>query len=256
MRGLSGSAVTKATTRPLLKTGGNMAIPTDLPSIVMAVGGLGTAAFGLVDATKIGPNGGISNAGFAFIQDTVREFLPGASRSKSLQGSRTAQDLLDVLHGNWINGRTLADQKAIAKSLLKLRLAPGTAPDFAKATGVDSTALSSVATSMTTGASLTPEQTNVLGRFDLALTALLDRGYQHADQRYRNAAKVLGMMFALVLALLGGWAISEAPASYFGSADMWIAVLGGFLATPLAPISKDVASALTAGVRAVQAMKG
>ena len=61
-----------------------MAIPIDgLGTIVTAIGGLGTAAFGLVDATKIGSNGGISNAGFAFIQDAVRKLLPRARRGKS-----------------------------------------------------------------------------------------------------------------------------------------------------------------------------
>jgi hypothetical protein len=233
-----------------------MAIPADLSSIVLAVGGLGTAAFGLVDATKIGSNGGISNAGFAYIEDAIKKFVPDATRSNSAVDAGPGQDLLDVLHGNWINGKPLADQKAIAKSLLKLRLAPGTASTFAKATGVDANVLASVATSMTTGSSLTSEQTNVLGRFDLALTALLDRGYQHADQRYRNAAKVLGMIFALVLAVLGGWAISGNSAAYLGSMGMWQAILAGLLATPLAPISKDVASALAAGVKAVQAVKG
>lgn len=233
-----------------------MIIPLgSLGTIVTAIGGLGTAAFGLVDATKVGSKGGISNAGFAFIRDAVRKLLPQASRGESSPGAGSEQDLLDVLHGNWVNGRALPDQKAIAKSLLKLRLSPDTAKDFATATGVDANALSSVATSMTTGASLTPEQANVLGRFDLALTALLDRGYQHADQRYRNAAKVLGMIFAVVLALLGGWAISDDP-SYFASADVFKAILAGLLATPLAPISKDVASALAAGVKAVQAVKG
>ena len=230
-----------------------MAIPIDgLGTIVTAIGGLGTAAFGLVDATKIGSNGGISNAGFAFIQDAVRKLLPRASRGKSSPDAGSDRDLLDVLHGNWINGRALPDQKAIAKSLLKLRLSPSTADAFATATGVDPNVLSSVATSMTTGASLTAVQTNVLGRFDLALTALLDRGYQHADQRYRNAAKVLGMIFAVLLAVLGGLAISQ----NFDSADLLKAILAGLLATPLAPISKDIASALAAGVKAVQAMKG
>ena len=96
------------------------------------------------------------------------------------------------------------------------------------------------------------KRSRVTPRFDLALTALLDRGYQHADQRYRNAAKGLGMIFAVLLAVLGGLAISQ----NFDTADLLKAILAGLLATPLAPISKDVASALAAGVKAVQAMKG
>jgi hypothetical protein len=164
--------------------------------------------------------------------------------------------VLDVLHGNWINGSPLADQKAIAKSLIKLRLSKDNAAGFAKATGVDETVLTAVALAMRAGTPLTTDQTNALGRFDLALTALLDDGYQHADQRYRNSAKVLASVVAVVLAVAGGWAIKEtAAAVYFGSADMWQAALCGLLAIPLAPISKDLASALQAGVKVAQAVR-
>jgi len=231
-----------------------MAIPTDLSSIVVAIGGLGTAAFGLVDATKIGSNGGVSNAGFGFIQDAIRKLIPRADRSPSSSVGGGSLDVLDALHGNWINGKPLADQKTIAKSLLKLQLSPATAADFAKATGVDAATLSAVAASMTSGTALTSAQSDVLGRFDLALTVILDRGYQRADQKYRNASKVLAMVFAIVLAVLGGW--STAPsAGYFGSADMWTMILFGVLATPFAPISKDLASALSAAVKAAQIVR-
>lgn len=225
--------------------------PTDLAShlgtIVLAVGALGTAAFGLVDITKLLPNGGISNAGFAFIEAAVRQLLPNAGATSMT---------LDDLHGNWINGRPLEDQKAIAKSLLKLQLSPATANDFAAATHVDAVVLAGVAANMTTGASLTPAQTNVLGRFDLTLTAILDAAYQHADQRYRNAAKFVAMILAVLLALFGGWVISSATASFLGSAEMWQVIVCGLLATPLSPISKDLASALQAGVKVAQAVKG
>jgi hypothetical protein len=227
-------------------------LASHLGSIVVAIGSLGTAAFGLVDATKIGPKGGISNVGFARIKGAVRQFLPNASGASSSAGSG-AGNLLGVLHGNWINGTALADQKAIAKSLIKLQLSAATAKDFAAATGVDGDALSRVAASMTSGTSLTSAQSNVLGRFDLTLTAILDRAYQHADQRYRNAAKVLAMIFAILLAFLGGLAVFP---DYFRSEEVWIVLLCGVLATPLAPISKDLASALQAGVKVAQAIKG
>jgi hypothetical protein len=232
-----------------------MAIPTELGSVVVAIGALGTAAFGLVDAAKIGRSGGISNTGFGYIRDAVRQLLPGASRNASSAEGTARGNLLDVLHGNWINGRPLADQKTIAKSLIKLQLTSATAGDFAAATGVDGGALSGVAQSMTSGEGLTSAQANVLGRFDLALTALLDGGYQRADQRYRNASKFLAMIFAVLLALLGGWSLSPPDAFFLGSADMWRVVLAGLLATPLAPMTKDLASALQAGVKAAQAVK-
>jgi hypothetical protein len=221
-----------------------MPIP-DLGNIAAAVGALGAASFALVDATKIGRNGGVSHSGFGFIESGVRQLMPDQQETK----------LLSVLHSNWINGAPLGDQKAIAKSLLKLRLTPATAESFARATNVDAGVLRAVATSMVNGDDLTQPQANALGRFDLALTAALDDAYQHADQRYRNAAKVLAAIVAVVLALLGGWAMWVGTNVFFGSQEMWVSLMCGLLAIPLAPVSKDLTSALAAGVKVAQALK-
>jgi hypothetical protein len=222
-------------------------------SAIVAIGALGTAAFGLVDAMKTLPSGGISNAGYAFIERAVQSFFSGQRRNAATGDMRR---LFDTLHGNWINGTPLADQKAIAKSLIKLRLNETTAGAFANATGVDPATLKIVGEKMSKGAKLEPNETNVLGRFDLALTAILDGGYQHADQRYRNASKLAAMVVATVLAWVGGLAITtNGLASYLGSHDMWRALVAGLLAAPLAPISKDLASAVSAGVKAAQAIR-
>jgi hypothetical protein len=67
---------------------------------------------------------------------------------------------------------------------------------------------------------------------------------------------VLASVVAVVLAVLGGLAVSANPAAtYFWSAEMGRAVLCGLLATPLAPIAKDIASALAAGVKVAQTFK-
>ena len=225
----------------------------DITSVVTAAGALGIASFALVDATKIGRQGGISNSGFSRIQAAVNEFYPGVTRESLPGDANSASRMLDILHGNWINGMPLADQKAIAKSLIKLRLSKDTAAAFAEATGVDAVVLAATADSMNNGTELSLPQNNVLGRFDLGLTAILDAGYQRADQKYRNNSRVLASGVAVVLAVLGGWSVAEA--AYFGSVLMWQSVLCGLLAIPLAPISKDLASALTAGVRVAQSLK-
>lgn len=222
-------------------------------SAILAIGALGTAAFGLVDALKALPDGGISNAGYVFIEQALQSFFSGQTR-KAATGDM--KRLYDVLHGNWINGIPVSDQKAIAKSLIKLRLNATTADAFAKATGVDPTTLKTVGEKMSNGMSLMANETNVLGRFDLALTAILDDGYQHADQRYRNSSKLAAMVISTILALIGGFAITTQPAiSYLLSSEIWRAFLAGILATPLAPISKDLASALSAGVKVAQAIR-
>jgi hypothetical protein len=228
--------------------------PDDIGSLIAAIGALGTASFALVDATKISGNFGVSNSGFGFIDAAVRTFLTEARRKEK---NADAMNVLDTLHGNWINGVALADQKAIAKSLIKLRLSEDTAAAFAKAADVDEKVLKSVAEAMRAGTEIKDQaQINALGRFDLALTAILDDGYQHADQKYRNTAKVLASAVAIVLAVVGGWAVVGGTASdYFGSAMVWQAALCGLVAVPLAPITKDVASALQAGVKVAQAIR-
>jgi hypothetical protein len=221
-------------------------------STVAAIGALGTAAFGIVDGLKTLPVVGISNSGYAFIQRGVQDFFAGATR-------RTAKGdlkiLFDTLHGNWINGRELDDQKAIAKSLIKLRLDSTTAPQFAKATGVDGPVLAQVGAKMSNNTPLDPTETNVLGRFDLALSAILDGAYQHADQRYRNWSKLTATFVAVLLAFSGGLALDNGSGAYLGTPHMWLSLLAGVLAAPLAPMTKDIASALQAGVKVAQGFR-
>jgi len=223
----------------------------DIGNAVAAIGALGTASFALVDGTKLLRDGGISNSGFIHIESAVRKFFPNASRKLKGGRQKSERELLDILHGNWINGTALADQKAIAKSLIKLRLNDGTAAAFADATDVDAAVMKSVAQKMTNGQSLEANETNVLGRFDLALTAMLDEGYNRADQKYRNRARGLASLVAVVLAVLGGWSLGYG----FWTPDMAKTALCGVLATPLAPISKDLTTALAAAVKVAQTVR-
>ena len=39
---------------------------------------------------------------------------------------------------------------------------------------------------------MTPAEISILGQFDAVLGAVLDEAYERADQKYRNAAKLLG----------------------------------------------------------------
>src|SRR5262249_11092941 len=89
-----------------------------------------------------------------------------------------------------------------------------------------------------------------LGQFDTALSAVLDAAYERGDQKYRNAAKVLAMIVAMVMAGLAGY-------FFFGGGWQTVgkALLVGLAATPLAPIAKDLASSLQAAAGAVGAIK-
>ena len=220
----------------------------DPSSYVLAVGALGTAAFALVDSSKV-VLGGVSNCGFGQIRGVVTRLFPASGpQTPPLPLNR----MLGVLRANWLNGTPLGDQKQIAKTLIKLRLNADSAGHLARVTGVDAELLTSVARKIASGQSLDQPEQDVFGRFDLILTTLLDEGYQRADQIYRNTAKAAAMVVSVVLAYLGGWAIAAGPfLAYCFSADAGIALLTGLIATPLAPISKDLASGITAATKAI-----
>ena len=222
----------------------------NLTQIVLAIGSLGTAAYGVVDVSK-GFGGGVSNRGFGDIKKVVSQFIPavsGASGGSAL----SLTSVLTTLRANWLNGMALGDQKSVAKALIKLNLNAASARAMAAATGVAETVLTSIAQKLPAGGDLTKEESDAYGRFDLLLSAVLDQGYQRADQRYRNSAKLLAVPVAVGLALLGAWAISPGPLL---PPDAWRAVVGGLLATPLAPVAKDLASGIQAGTKLAQAWK-
>lgn len=226
-----------------------MSDPVTVAGMASAIATLASAAFALVDAAKLGPKGGVSQAGFGFVEKAVALFLPPQHSNPAIVAANAR--VLDVLHGLWINGAPIVEQKAVAKSLLKLRLAAHTAGDFAAATGVESGQLAAVAGHMDSGTAFNEAQANAHGRFDVELSAVLDAAYQHADQRYRNLMRVLALGLSTLLALHGGWALAgDAP--YFGTEAMWRAVLCGVLAAPLAPVAKDGASLLAAAAKLVQ----
>ena len=223
----------------------------DLSKVVLAVGALGTAAYGLVDTTKALGDGGVSKVGFNDIRKILTLFVEEAVDTDNANTSALGLRSIEAtLTANWINGMALADQKAVAKALIKLNLSATTANTMATATGVSPQILKSIAEKLPTGTALTPEETDVYGRFDLLLSSLLDQGYQRGDQRYRNRAKILAVPFAVLLAVLGALGIYGADPRYLG-----LSVIAGLLATPLAPVAKDVASAIQVGAKVAQLWK-
>jgi hypothetical protein len=228
---------------------------SNILNFLAAAGGLGTAAFGLVDATKAFGNG-VSNSGFKFIRRAVDKFIGGTAGSQVFG----RKDIMATLKANWINGAAKADQKATSKSLIRLCLTPENAEKLAKNTGIDPVKFKECVTTIRTGAKLSEEHLNLLGEFDAIVSAVLDEGYERADQKYRNASKVVAAGFAVVLAIFAGGIIfsSNAPfhiGDYLTSRDFLVAILVGIVATPLAPIAKDLSTTLSAAIKAVSAIK-
>src|SRR5262245_39457076 len=83
---------------PALAAPGRFGV-SDLATLFLAVGALGTAAFGLVDATKAF-GGGVSNFGLPGLQKVVGRFAP------ALDVALGRSEWRRVVRAHWINGRS------------------------------------------------------------------------------------------------------------------------------------------------------
>lgn len=227
-----------------------------LAQVITAIGGLGTAAFGLVEALKPAV-GSINRMGLKHIQQTVEALTP----DQSAPGLPTAplnalprKNILQTIAANWVNGTDVNSQKAIAKSLIKLHLSAGNAEAIAARTNVDADLLKSVAAKTVAGTPLVQAESDVFARFDLILTAMLDEAYQCSDQVYRNGTRALAAVLAVILALAGAWSLAG-PGFWTQTSNVVLAFLIGLLATPLAPIAKDISTALATAVNTMQVVK-
>jgi hypothetical protein len=222
-----------------------------LPDVITAIGGLGTAAFGLLEAIKpVIP--WINRMGFPEIRTTITTLTPSEPGAHPPVNALPRAKILDTLLANWVNGNDVASQKAIAKTLIKMHLSAGNAAAVAAATNVDPALLAGAAASIAASAALDQQQTDAYSRFDLIVTAMLDEVYQCADQVYRNWTRAWAAAIAVALSLVGGYVLQGAYQSF---SDFGIALLIGLLATPLAPIAKDLTTALATAVNTLQLVK-
>ena len=228
-----------------------------ISTFMAAAGALGTGSFGLIDASKA-ICGGMSNPGFGFVRDEVQEIIGKEGGSGS--GLSNAK-IIATLRANWLNGVAKADQKAAAKSLIRMCITDDRIPQLARATGIKEDALREVSTLISNGDPLTQKHISLIGRFDAIVSSRLDLGYERADQFYRNWAKLAATLVAMVLAAVGGGILySNANPSlpisgYFGSSRFLLSLLVGLISTPLAPVAKDLSTALSNAVTAVNAAR-
>lgn len=206
---------------------------SQLSVIIAAVGALGTTAFGLVDTLKVLPGGGLSRVGFGYVRQALKKVA--AADPLLDMTCLCPASLEETLEAHWINGVDTQTQIDTAKSLIKLRLTAVTAQALATATSVDPGVLTQVAVNLREGLPLTPEQTEAYARFDQVLDSLFDQAYQRADQCYRNVSKFSAIPIAVGLAMLG----AELMPGHLTAAQ---AALVGLLATPIAPVAKDLTS--------------
>jgi len=243
--------------------------PPDISHIITAVGALGTASFGLVDATKALWGGGVNNIGFHHIVTTVTRLTPIPAAAPNAPAAAInalpQADILATLKANWFNGTDLGSQKAIAKSLVKLYLNPANAAAMALKCNLDPIVLTSIATKIAASVPLAQpnpaaapggpppaNEVDVYARFDLILTAILDEAYQQADQAYTNGTRAWAVVFSIALSYTAAFILSAQNLSPVHGLYR-IAFIVGLLAAPLAPIAKNLSSALATALDTMQA---
>ena len=150
------------------------------------------------------------------------------------------------MRGDGVEGVAGVEQGAKGGGMMQLRLGKGDGDTLAALAGVDPAVLRSVAEKAMTGVPVTPAEIAVLGQFDAVLSAVLDEAYERADQTYRNAAKLLAVVVATLLAMVAGSLLGQDP---------WLSFLVGLASAPLAPVAKDLATSLQNAVAAVRAVK-
>jgi hypothetical protein len=216
---------------------------TQIGKIIAAMAALGTAAFGLVDASKAFW-GGVSNLGFGHVLRCLKTF--DQALTAALGDGWPA-----VFRAHWRNGVPKAEQKAIVRSMVRLGLTAKAVAELARIGRVKEEVLVEVVERLEQGLELEPRHLNAMGRVDAAMDALIDAAFERGDQQYRNASRLAAGLVAIALALVGNALIYErTPQGYL------LAFLVGLLAVPVAPIAKDLTSSLSTAVRAVKAARG
>ena len=237
-------------------------------TIIGAVAALGAAAQGLVDVTK-GFWINVDVSGFTFIKQSLSPFEPALTKAVG-----EGQGWEEALGAHWLDGWEKSDQKGIAKPLIRRGLSPHNAHAIGKTVQVAPKAFANAVAALNAGHDLTSDQINLLGRFDAIVDVRIDAAYERADRRYRSFTRNIGALFAVLfvvlLAVFAGAFLFAANlsngeniadpfifiAAYLQDRHFALALLVGAIAAPLAPVSKDLVSAMGAAVKALKAAKG
>src|SRR5512146_1498662 len=176
---------------------------SDLGAALAGLSALSTAAFGLLDATKV-VEGGVSNLGVRPIRRALAPFRPALAEALGAEG------WWPVIRANWVAGVPKDEQKAKAQAIIKLGLSGANAREIAAAAHVDPDALEAAVRKIEAGAAapgvppatsgLTDADMNVLGRLNATIDVVLDAGFEQAPQAYRNWCRVLAGLIAIALA--------------------------------------------------------
>lgn len=210
-------------------------IVADYPgTTVLAIGALGTAAFGIVEGLKWT---WIGLYGFRQIKD-----LLGEPVMKAL-AIAYGPEYMRLLKAQYRANRTADALPTTLRQGARVGLTPETAEELAKQVGVvGGEDLRRVASTACKGVELESADRNILARFELALDARVDAALALADDKYVGGVRITASVVAIFIA----WLVGQSA-----NVDLWAWLVVGIVAVPVAPIAKDVASALQSASKAL-----
>jgi hypothetical protein len=226
---------------------------------IIAVGALGTAAFGVVEAlgkALVIRRFGLPYVGFKCVLAVIEEFKDalyftygkhyelilaqqyrndrssGSAPETIRQGVRLALPMMDGAQGKALVTRVwgLGDDKSAA--LVDALQAEKSGPLSAAEADAAAT---------------------LAARFALALDSRIASAFTLAEERYQATARLWAGLAAIGLSLLFNMGLRSAPTGASGTEQGYpwlVALLIGAAAVPLAPVAKDLSSALSDALKA------
>ena len=211
----------------------------DLGTMVLATGALGTASFGIVEALKWTR---VGLCGFGQLRRILGDEVMGCLRRAY------GPNVVEYLQALYREGRTSGELPRTLRQGARIGLTKEAAGELAHQFGavVNRQALEDVAQKLVTGEDLSDSERGLLGRFELALDARIDAALSRANTSYVGGVRILASLVALGMAVAAwSWLLDGK------TVELYKAVLVGVAAVPLAPIAKDVVSALKSAGTAI-----
>ncbi|MDP3660463.1 hypothetical protein [Phenylobacterium sp.] len=228
---------------------------------IIAVGALGTAAFGVVEAfgkALVVKGVGLPYAGFGYVKALVADYGPALRMTYG-------EHYKEIVQRQYRDGRAKGQAPDSLRQGVRLALplmeegAATALIGHAWGLGDDkSAALARALISEQSGA-ITPTESEtaavLAGRFALAVDARIVAAFSLAEERYQAFARCAAGLVAIALSLFFNYAAKGGFVGRDGYPWM-IALIIGLAAVPLAPIAKDLSSALSDSLRAWRQVGG
>ncbi|MDP3174516.1 MAG: hypothetical protein Q8M88_08800 [Phenylobacterium sp.] len=228
---------------------------------IIAVGALGTAAFGVIEAfgKALAWRGwGLPYAGYSRIRMLAAEY---AAALRLTYGEHYGDILIQQYRDGRAKGQAPDTLRQGVRLALPLMEQTEAAALIGRAWGLGdemSTALAHALAAEQAGA-ITPDESEtaavLAGRFALAVDARIAAAFSLAEERYQAIARFAAGVAAVGLSLAFNYAAKGGIDGAAGYPWM-IALIIGLAAVPLAPIAKDLSSALSDSLRAWRQVAG